>query len=228
MIISFMKKEYLFNAIAIFISIVGSFGVERLIEYRKEQNEIKILETNLLHELEQNYYSLLSLRGVLNSVIDVSDTITANWNSISSIKVKIFHSNSLYDKNERIELILSNSYGLTPRNMYLNSLINSGLILNIKSSAIRNQIESVNLLVSGNYLQSNEVIENNIKDWFVKYSKKEESLNNELIFDKHKDFELYQFLTLRRRNEVYKLSAVNGNIKFLEEIINEIKANGLF
>ena len=49
-----MKKEYLFNAIAIFISIVGSFGVERLIEYRKEQNEIEILETNLLHELEQN------------------------------------------------------------------------------------------------------------------------------------------------------------------------------
>ena len=223
-----MKKEYLFNAIAIFISIVGSFGVERLIEYRKEQNEIKILETNLLHELKQNYYSLLSLRGVLNSVIDVSDSITANWNSISSIKVKIFHTNSLYDKNERIELILSNSYGLTPRNMYLNSLINSGLILKIKSSAIRNQIESVNLLVSGNYLQSNEVIRNNIKDWFVKYSKKEESLNNELIFDKHKDFELYQFLTLRRRNEIYKLSGVNGNIKFLEKIINEIKANGLF
>ena len=223
-----MKKEYLFNAIAIFISIVGSFGVERLIEYRKEQNEIKILETNLLHELEQNYYSLLSLRGVLNSVIDVSDSITANWNSISSIKVKIFHTNSLYDKNERIELILSYSYGLKPKNMYLNSLINSGLILKIKSSAIRNQIESVNLLVSGNYLQSNEVIRNNIKDWFVKYSKKEESLNNELIFDKHKDFELYQFLTLRRRNEVYKLSVVNGKIKFLEKIINEIKANGLF
>ena len=223
-----MKKEYLFNAIAIFISIVGSFGVERLIEYRKEQNEIKILETNLLHELEQNFYSLLSLRGTLNSVIEVSDSVTASWNNISSIKVKMFHSENLYDVNERIEYILSNSYGLTPKNMYLNSLINSGLILKIKSSAVRNQIESVNLLVSGDYLQSNEVIENNIKDWFIKYSKKEESLNNELIFNKYKDFELYQFLTIRRRNEVYKLSGVNGNIKFLEEIINEIKANGLF
>jgi len=223
-----MKKEYLFNALAIFISIVGSFGVERLIEYRKEQNEIKILETNLLHELEQNFYSLLSLRGTLNSVIEVSDSVTANWNNISSIKVKMFHSDNLYDVNERIEYILSNSYGLTPKNMYLNSLINSGLILKIKSSAVRNQIESVNLLVSGDYLQSNEVIENNIKDWFIKYSKKEESLNNDLIFNKYKDFELYQFLTLRRRNEVYKLSGVNGNIKFLEEIINEIKANGLF
>jgi hypothetical protein len=86
-----MKKEYLFNAIAIFISIVGSFGVERLIEYRKEQNEIEILETNLLDELEQNYYSLLSLRGTLNSVIEVSDSITSNWENISSVKVKKIH-----------------------------------------------------------------------------------------------------------------------------------------
>ena len=223
-----MKKEHLFNAIAIFISIVGSFGVERLIEYRKEQNEIEILETNLLDELEQNYYSLLSLKGTLNSVIEVSDSITSNWENINSAEVKAIHSNTLYDITERIEYILSSSYGLTPRNMYLNSLINSGLILKIKNSTLRNQIESVNLLVSGGYMKSNEVIENNIKDWFIKYSKKEESLNYDLIFNKYKDFELYQFLTLRRRNEVYKLSGVNENIKFLEEIINEIKANGLF
>ena len=223
-----MKKEYLFNAIAIFISIVGSFGVERLIEYRKEQNEIEILETNLLDELEQNYYSLLSLRGTLNSVIEVSDSITSNWEKINSVKVKKIHSKTLYSITERIEFILSSSYGFTPKNMYLNSLINSGLILKIKNSTLRNQIESVNLLVSGGYMKSNEVIENNIKDWFIKYSKKEESLNNDLIFNKYKDFELYQFLTLRRRNEVYKLSGVNGNIKFLEEIINEIKASGLF
>ena len=223
-----MKKEYLFNAIAIFISIVGSFGVERLIEYRKEQNEIEILETNLLDELEQNYYSLISLRGTLNSVIEVSDSITSNWENINSAEVKAIHSNTLYSITERIEFILSSSYGLTQKNMYLNSLINSGLILKIKNSTLRNQIESVNLLVSGGYMKSNEVIENNIKDWFIKYSKKEESLNNDLIFNKYKDFELYQFLTLRRRNEVYKLSGVNGNIKFLEEIINEIKANGLF
>jgi len=56
--------------------------------------------------------------------------------------------------------------------MYLNSLINSGLILKIKNSTLKNQIESVNLLVSGGYMKSNEVIENNIKDWFIRYSKK--------------------------------------------------------
>ena len=223
-----MKKEYLFNAIAIFISIVGSFGVERLIEYRKEQNEIEILETNLIHELEQNYYSLISLRGTLNSVIEVSDSITLNWGTINSDKVMSYHSDNLYDVNERIEFILSSSYGLTPKNMYLNSLINSGLILKIRSATLRNQIESVNLLINGGYMRSNELIENNILNWFTKYAKAEESLENDFIFDKYRDFELLQFLSLRRRNEVYKLSGVNGNIKYLERIIDEIKANGLF
>lgn len=112
--------------------------------------------------------------------------------------------------------------------MYLNSLINSGLILKIRSSNLRNQIESVNLLINGGYMRSNELIENNILNWFTKYAKAEESLENDFIFDKYRDFELLQFLTLRRRNEVYKLSGVNGNIKYLDEIINEIKANGLF
>ena len=36
-----MNKENLFNAIAIFISIIGSFGVERLIEYRSEKMKLK-------------------------------------------------------------------------------------------------------------------------------------------------------------------------------------------
>jgi hypothetical protein len=223
-----MKKEYLFNALAIFISIVGSFGVERLIEYRKEQNEIEILEINLLHELEQNYYSLLSLRGTLNSVIEVSDSITSNWKDIDSKKIKKFHQNNIYDRNERIEFILSNSYGFKSKNMYLNSLVNSGLILKIKSISWRNSIESLNLLVNGGYLSSNQSIKDNILDWFKFKSEDESSLDNNFLFDKHKDFKLLRLLTLRRRNEIYKLSGVEANIKFLEEIIAEIKANGLF
>ena len=223
-----MKKEYLFNAIAIFISIVGSFGVERLSEYRKEQNEIKILETNLLHELEQNYYSLLSLRGTLNSVIEVSDSITYNWRNIDSSKIKTFHQNNIYDSNERIEFILSNSYGFTAKNMYLNSLVNSGLILKIKSITLRNQIESINLLVNGGYFNSNQSIKVNILDWFKVKSENESSLDNNFLFDKYKDFKLLRLLTLRRRNEIYKLSGVEANITFLKEIIKEIKEKGLF
>ena len=223
-----MKKEHLFNAVAIFISIVGSFGVERLIEYQKEQNEIKILESNLLYELEQNYYSLISLRGTLNSVIEVSDSITTNWSNIDSRKIKTFHQKNIYDINERIEFILSNSYGFTAKNMYLNSLVNSGLILKIKSITLRTQIESINLLVNGGYFNSNQNLKDNILDWFKVKSEDESSLDNNYLFDKHKDFKLLRLLTLRRRNEIYKLTGVEANITFLKEIINEIKEKGLF
>ena len=223
-----MKKDYLFNALAIFISILGSFGVERLIEDRKEKKEIEILETNLLHELEQNYFSLLALRGTLNSVIDVSDSITSNWKNIDSKKIKNFHQNNIYDRNERIEFILSNSYGFNAKNMYLNSLINSGLILKIKSTTLRNQIESINLLVNEDYLNSNQSIKGNILNWFKVKSENESTLDNNFLFDKHKDFKLLRLLTLRRRNEIYKLSGVEANIKFLEGIIAEIKSSGLF
>ena len=112
--------------------------------------------------------------------------------------------------------------------MYLNSLINSGLILKIKSSNLRNQIESINILVSGGYMKSNDVIERNILGWFNEKSLIEKSLNNDYIFNKHKDFELLRLLTLRRRNEIYKLSGVDGNIHFLEQVIREIKEDGLF
>lgn len=112
--------------------------------------------------------------------------------------------------------------------MYLNSLINSGLILKIKSLSLRNQIESINLLISEGYLNSNQIIKDNILDWFKLKSEDESSLDNNFLFDKHKDFKLLRLLTLRRRNEIYKLSGVEANIKFLEEIITDIKANGLF
>ena len=84
-----------------------------------------------------------------------------NWSTINSEKIKSFHSNSLYDINERIEFILSRSYGLSPKNMYLNS---DKFRINFKnqSSTLRNQIESVNLLIKG-YMSSNDLIENNKK-----------------------------------------------------------------
>ena len=113
------------------------------------------------------------------------------------------------------------------RNYSINGM-KERLILKIKSTTLRNQIESINLLVSGGYLNSNQDVKQNILDWFKVKSEKERNLDNNFLFDKHKDFKLLRLLTLRRRNEVYKLSLVEANIKFLEEIIAEIKANGLF
>ena len=56
----------------------------------------------------------------------------------------------------------------------------------------------------------------------------EESLNFDLIFDKHKDFELLKLLSDRRRNEIYKLYGVENDIEYLERLIDDIKTKGMF
>jgi len=223
-----MKKKHLFNSVTIFLSIISSFSIDRYIEYKNERVQLETLEINLLHELEQNYYSLLSLRSKIKSMISVSDSITANWEVINSKQIKSFHQDNLYDINERIEFILSMSEEYDSKNLYFNSLINSGLILKIKREKLRNEIESVGSLLNSNYFSGNNLISNDILNWFKTKSEIEKSLDNDFIFDKYKDFELMRMLTLRRRNEIYKLTGVNGYIKFIETLIVEVKEEGIF
>ena len=223
-----MKKKHLFNSVTIFLSIISSFSIDRYIEYKNERVQLETLEINLLHELEQNYYSLLSLRSKIKSVISVSDSVTANWEVINSKQIKSFHQDNLYDINERIEFILSMSEKYDSKNLYFNSLTNSGLILKIKREKLRNEIESVGSLLNSNYFSGNNLISNDILNWFKTKSEIEKSLDNDFIFDKYKDFELMRMLTLRRRNEIYKLTGVNRYIKFIETLIVEVKQEGIF
>ena len=161
-------------------------------------------------------------------MISVSDSVTANWEVINSKQIKSFHQDNLYDINERIEFILSMSEEYDSKNLYFNSLINSGLILKIKREKLRNEIESVGSLLNSNYFSGNNLISNDILNWFKTKSEIEKSLDNDFIFDKYKDFELMRMLTLRRRNEIYKLTGVNGYIKFIETLIVEVKQEGIF
>lgn len=223
-----MKKKHLFNSVTIFLSIISSFSVDRYIEHKNERVQLETLEINLLHELEQNYYSLISLRSKIKSMISVSDSVTGNWEVINSKQIKSFHKDNLYDINERIEFILSMSEEYDSKNLYFNSLINSGLILKIKREKLRNEIESVGSLLNSNYFSGNYLIRNDILNWFKTKSEIEKSLDNDFIFDKYKDFELMRMLTLRRRNEIYKLTGVNGYIKFIETLILEVKEDGIF
>ena len=82
-----MKKKHLFNSVTIFLSIISSFSVDRYIEHKNERVQLETLEINLLHELEQNYYSLISLRSKIKSMISVSDSVTGNWEVINSNQI---------------------------------------------------------------------------------------------------------------------------------------------
>ena len=101
-----MKSNF-FSAIAIFVSIIGSFSVERYLQKMKLNEDNLVLSKNVLYELEQNYFSLLTTRAELKSVVDVTDSILVNWNRIDSKKVKQYYFQNQYALRDDMKTILA-------------------------------------------------------------------------------------------------------------------------
>ena len=221
-----MKKS-IFNALAIFISILGSFAVERYISKINDQNSKEILASNILYEIDQNYYSLLEVRTALKSVVEVTDSILLNWKTINAKKIKSYYISNQYAKRDDLKTILSISPPHRVKKMYFNSLINSGLILEINNQLIREKIESIyNLINYGiNYGESNS---NKIISWFDEKQLIEKTIDLEFVFNKNKDFDIFKLLNERRRLQVGRLYGVENSIKFFEEIKDGLNKNSFF
>jgi hypothetical protein len=221
-----MKKS-IFNALAIFISILGSFAVERYISKINDQNSKEILASNILYEIDQNYYSLLEVRTALQAVVEVTDSILLNWNTINAKKIKSYYISNQYAKRDDLKTILSISPPHRVKKMYFNSLINSGLILEINNQLIREKIESIyNLINYGiNYGDSNS---NKIISWFDEKQLIEKTIDLEFVFNKNKDFDIFKLLNERRRLQVGRLYGVENSIKFFEEIKDGLNKNSFF
>ena len=111
--------------------------------------------------------------------------------------------------------------------MYFNSLINSGLILEINNQLIREKIESIYNLI--NYgINSGDSNSNKIRNWFDEKQLIEKTTDLEFIFNKNKDFHLFKLLSERRRLEVRRLYLVENSIKFFEEIKDNLNKNSFF
>ena len=221
-----MKKP-IFNALAIFISILGSFAVERYISKINDQNSKEILASNILYEIDQNYYSLLEVRTALQAVVEVTDSILLNWKTINAKEIKGYYIANQYAQRDDLKTILSISPPHRVKKMYFNSLINSGLILEVNNQIIREKIESIyNLINYGiNYGDSNS---NKIKNWFDEKQLVEKTVDLEFIFNKHKDFHIFKLLSERRRLQVGRLYGVENSIKFFEEIKDGLNKNSFF
>tara|TARA_A100001011_G_scaffold81659_1_gene84967 strand:- start:5181 stop:5846 length:666 start_codon:yes stop_codon:yes gene_type:complete len=220
-------KKTIFNAIAIFISIIGSFAVERYISKINDQNSKEILASNILYEIDQNYYSLLEVRTALQAVVEVTDSILLNWKTIDANKIKGYYVANQYALRDDLKTILSSSPPHRVKKMYFNSLINSGLILEINNQLIREKIESIYNLI--NYgINSGDSNSNKIRDWFNEKQLIDKTIDLELIFNKNKDFHIYKLLIERRRLQIGRLYGVENSIDFFEEIKDGLDKNSFF
>ena len=77
----------------------------------------------IFFELEQNYFSLLTTRAELKSVVDVLDSILVNWNVIDSKKVKQYYFQNQYALRDDMKTILASRPFFNSKKMYFLSLI---------------------------------------------------------------------------------------------------------
>ena len=57
---------------------------------------------------------------------------------------------------------------------------------------------------------------------------KSKTMNQEMIFNNKFDFELFKFLSDRRRTEVGRLYGIESTAKKLKKVIEKVKREGLF
>ena len=221
-----MKTNF-FSAIAIFFSIIGSFSVERYIQKIKLNEDNAVLSKNVLYELEQNYYSLLTIRAELKSVVDVTDSILVNWNVIDSKKVKQYYFQNQYALRDDMKTILAFRPFFNSKKMYFTSLINSGLILKIENEELRNDLEEIYDVLTFKY-DYGAANSEKITNWFNPKMIKHKTMNQEKVFNDRNDFELYKFLSDRRRTEVGRLYGIENTTEKLKKVIEKVKKEGLF
>ena len=215
-------RKTIFNFFAIFFSILGSLGVERYIQNKNDLRSKDLLITNIKNELKQNYYSLIQTRAALKSVVDVTDSITTNWKKIDSKMVKKFYYDNQYALRDDMKTILGSRPSYNPKNLYFNSMIYSGLILEIKNIKLRENLEQVYKTID-NSQSFGRYNSNDIYNWFDKLILREKNLNQEDLFDSFKDFELLKLLYDRRRAQVGFLFLTENNIKSFEKLLKNIE-----
>tara|TARA_A100001011_G_C13600000_1_gene551685 strand:- start:171 stop:506 length:336 start_codon:yes stop_codon:yes gene_type:complete len=111
--------------------------------------------------------------------------------------------------------------------MYFTSLINSGLILKIENEELRNDLEEIYDVLTFKYDYGAGNSEK-ITNWFNSKMIKHKTMNQEKVFNDRYDFELYKFLSDRRRTEVGRLYGIENTTEKLKKVIEKVKMEGLF
>ena len=105
--------------------------------------------------------------------------------------------------------------------------INQELILKIENEELRNDLEEIFDVLTFKYDYGAGNSEK-ITNWFNSKMIKHKTMNQEKVFNDRYDFELYKFLSDRRRTEVGRLYGIENTTEKLKKVIEKVKKEGLF
>lgn len=228
-------KKYLAEGLVIFASIFASFSVENIRQDSIDKEILNEAVITLGDEIESNIkYTKEHLKQIKNFNY-VMESIYNDFENISMNDIYNLHSNNPYiyniveNGNIEYNLQYNDSYFVfawwnawEPEDVFFQSMLYSGKLLEIKNKKLRKEIESIYTKqeerVNGMALLTKEVTEN-IADWFeFEKNKFDKDVSNTEIFNNYKNQKLKNLIN-RNRN---LLSARVNDIENYQQALNNV------
>ena len=240
-----MRKLFI-EGLVIFISILASLSVDNMRELSDEQEVLNEAVTTLGDEINSNIkYTKEHIKQVKNMFYLTSKTVD-NFNEITFSQVLKIHSDKPYmhsivgDGNiEYLRKYENENYNVfiwtnawEPEDVFFQSMLYSGKLLEIKNKILRKKIESIYTnqeeRISGMH-KITSVLAQDILKWF---DEKENKFNKDVkisqIFNNLKNQKLKNSLKRRRNQLSQRIKDLENYLQSLEKVVllinNEFKA----
>ena len=229
-------KKYLAEGVVIFASIFASFSVENLRQNSIEKEILNDAVITLGDEIESNIeYTKEHLKQVKNMHY-VMERVFNDFENITLNDIYNLHDNNPYIyriiENGNIEYnkqYNNNYYVLTwwnawePEDVFFQSMLYSGKLLEIKNKKLRKEIESIYTKqeerISGMTLLTKDRMER-IVEWFENERNKfDKDITNSELFSGHKNQRLKNLINMCRGNLEGRVSDLENYLQALNNVV---------
>ena len=229
-------KKYLAEGLVIFASIFASFSVENIRQDSIEKDILNEAVITLGDEIESNIdYTKEHLKQVEN-MLYLTNELLNRYDDIKLTNLYEIHSNNpfIYNiiNNGELEYIkkYNDQYNIMsywnawePEDVFFQSMLYSGKLLEIKNKKLRKEIESIYTKheerVSGmtNYTRNNS---DKIMSWFEDGKNNfDRDILNEELFNAYKDQELKNLLKFRSDNLTARVDNLENYLQALNNVV---------
>ena len=229
-------KKYLAEGLVIFTSIFASFSVENIRQDSIEKDILNEAVITLGDEIESNIdYTKEHLKQVEN-MLYLTNELLNRYDDIKLTNLYEIHSNNpfIYNiiNNGELEYIkkYNDQYDIMsywnawePEDVFFQSMLYSGKLLEIKNKKLRKEIESIYTKheerVSGmtNYTRNNS---DKIMSWFEDGKNNfDRDILNEELFNAYKDQELKNLLKFRSDNLTARVDNLENYLQALNNVV---------
>lgn len=237
-----MRKLFI-EGVVIFISILASLSVDNMRDLSDEQEILNEAVTTLGDEIKSNIkYTTEHIKQVRNMLYLTSQMVD-KFNEMTFSQALKIHSDKPYmhsitedGKVEYIKKYENENYNIfiwtnawEPEDVFFQSMLYSGKLLEIKNKSLRKKIESIYTnqeeRINGMH-EITGVLAQDILKWF---DEKENEINKDIkvseIFNTLKDQKLKNFLKRRRNQLSQRITDLENYLQSLEKVVLLINTN---